>query len=283
MANMEVTRAIWKAASGGTYAVPGVVTGGETGIADIWQLVHGANGVVIPHAGDIIATPTLSMQYTAATKALLAHAFRATYPKGAITETIYLMMGTDAVGWEYQNCAIDGFNINWTGPGLVTCDVNFIATKPVLQAGGVTDTSIEAGTTLVDQAGLMVSIGGAATYECVGFSYGLSNNYAHKHLAAGRSSASKRIPDGLQKGIEDLTLSLDVLVAPETALAADAPTHATGVVITMVDRGASPVTSTWTWTDLGVSQEPYALREREDGLQTTRINFSCKPGSLVLT
>jgi hypothetical protein len=275
----KLTVCNWKEASGGTYAAPGIITGGEVSLGDQWEIVRGASGTRVADPLDIEPRVRLDVDVTDITKGLMGYAFRASQPRGAQQSDIYLQVATDDKGWEINDCVLDSLTVSWSTPGRVTASMEFMGLGATLDTDGIAQVALPATDTAYKAKEMTVTVA-AGSVQCVGFDISVSNNHAFTALGDGRSASSLRFPDLLEQGEEDLEYSLTALTQVGTDLAADAPAFTIDSVVTFTN---GTVSYTFTFTDMGYGDQPITLRAREDGRVRQALPFMPKPGSCVLT
>lgn len=279
----------WKNGTGGTYAMPGVLIGGEDGTdLTAWQNHHGASGVELAQAHDVVCKPNIRVKATDATKALALLAYRASYPHGALDSDLVIQFGDDArtitsgldaAGTGVTACAIDEFTASWQEGGVLECGFNFLGLGAKWVSTGISQAALP-GTDVLYPDGTGVITIASAELSVVGFEYTLRNRLNSRAPANTRTTNQKRWPTILEQGIEEQELTITALTDHDTDLDGDTLTHDVGGTI-VFNNGTT--TFTWTLTNGGLTHAPIQLRERDDGRVPYEFGIHMKQGAIVLT
>lgn len=279
----------WKNGTGGTYAMPGILIGGDDGTnLTNWMHSHGASGVEKIHAADVVCEPNIRVKATDATKALALLAYRASYPHGALDSDLVVQFGDDdrtitsgldAAGTGVTACAINEFGLSWQEGGSLEASFGFVGLGAKWASTGISQAALP-GTDIEFVDGMGVLTIASAELLVVGFDYTLRNGLSTRAPAVTRTSNQKRWPTVLQQSIEESTLSVTCLTDHDTDLDGDTLTHA--VAATLVFNNGT-TTITLTLSNTGLTHAPITLREREDGRVERQFELDIAAGGGVLS
>jgi hypothetical protein len=278
----QITVAKWRVGTTGPWFAFGDVTGGDDGLKDTIETVHGAGGEQGVYFGDVDCAPSVEVDVTNVTLGLLPHVLRASYPKGALTETLSIQLGTDTRGHEIQGCCLNELRLTWTFPGRLKARFGLLGLKPIQQAGGIVPAAVPATDQFFDQAGMAAVIAGSAR-GLRGFEWAITNGWKSVGDGDGRPAGAVHLRTAYERAIESPAFRTTVVLPVDHDLAADAKAHDYAATLTCANASASALkTLTLTAAGLGINAQPVALRAREDGDVLTDIDWHPLAGALSL-
>lgn len=283
-----LTGASWKINAAGTLATPLGLTGGEAGIPDVWNTIDYAGNVQVNNAMDMVATPTLSGDYMAHTKTMMAAMLAAGDGLNAITvadEGQVLVVGNDFEYWDLTDCVPNSAEVSWAGPAgdaAVQCSFSWLARMGARTEGAYSAVSLPAGARQLRAGDITVTDAGDAgdDVKCIGFRLTVERNWEAMAWAVARSVGEARFCQGFRKHVETLTLEITRNAPISYDAVADSPSHAIAVVITVSD---GTTTTTFTYSNLGRHPQPVVLRALDDGTQDLLERYHVPRGALAIT
>jgi hypothetical protein len=279
----------WKNGTAGTYAMPGIIIGGEDGTnLTNWQHHHGASGVEKIQASDVVAEPSVQVKCTDATKTLMALAYRASYPHGAIDSDLIIQFGDDdrtitvgenVAGDGATGCAINEMSVSWAEGGVLEASFGFVGLGAKWASTGISQAAL-GGSEVTFCDGMGVVTVASAELAVVGFEYTHRNGLSTRAPAVTRTSSQKRWPTVIQQSIAENTLRLTCLTDHDTDLDGDTVAHAVAATV-VFNNGTTTIT--FTVSNGGLQHAPIRLREREDGRVEREFELDMAQGAVALT
>jgi len=191
----------WGLASADTPV--GVLTGGALPLNPDARSRMGSGGNIMRRGGVVQIGGNATFDITATNQGLVAAGFRASYPRGALTE-VYLAGGSDEWGVQHDAAWITQGSINYSqGQGL-QASVTWGGLAYATHAGDEMDP--EANLSLEDYE-FVVSFEGAE-YGVTACSINFSNNCSFTSNANTKSAGQKRWPNVRRYGAEVVTVDL---------------------------------------------------------------------------
>jgi hypothetical protein len=191
----------WGTASADTPV--GVLTGGALPLNPDARSRMGSGGNIMRRGGVVQIGGNATFDVTATNQGLVAAGFRASYPRGALTE-VYIAGGADQWGVQHDAAWITQGSINYSqGQGL-QASVTWGGLAYATHAGDEMDP--EANLSLEDYE-FVVSFEGAE-YGVTAVTINVSNNCSFKNNANPKAAGQKRWPNVRRYGAEVVTVDL---------------------------------------------------------------------------
>jgi len=258
-----------------SYNSGGLIRGGALSIPSADTRRLGIGGQALWSAGGIVPAVSPQLDVTDDTLPLIAHAVRASYPAGALTE-IMCHVGTAAHDWLLENAVIRQLTLSGAPGQPLAATIDILALAAAKASAGAEEPAV--GTALEYYMG-SVAIDGDP-YDCRSFQAVLNNNVNPRFNLDEKVATSARFPGSLSLGAEEISLRMTLGTYLAYAILADTPARDVGVIIVYTD-GVNTLTLTFTGLAVvGGTQMPF-VGGSDDVLWD--IELQGAPGSLAIT
>lgn len=269
----------------GSLAAPGYVISGGPGLARANHVKsRSASGIVTNRAGLKTWDPSVTVEMTKETIALLLKGHRATGSGGfgAIAEDLKVSAGDEGKGTNGTAAIVDGYELSWeSGPdAVVGATMNFKCRKPVADTNGVTQVEPATGVRYGQNAITLTIATGS--YKCVGFRLGVQNNVEYRSWGDGPVVGEEPFYQGYRWGLEVLSLTTDIEVPYDYDPLATTPAHNIAVALTL-DNGETGGDIAYAFANLGIDQPPLDISVTTDGPRRYSIEWKVDEGTLTVS
>jgi len=235
-----------------SYNSGGLIRGGSLNIQSPDNRRLGIGGQALWSAGGIIPAVAPQVDVTDDTLALIAHAIRASYPAGALTE-IMCHVGTAAHDWLLENAVIRQLTLSGAPEQPLSATFDIVALACAEDTSGAEEP--EVGAALEYYMGAVTI--GESPYDCRSFEVVINNNVNPRFNLDTKVADSARFPGSLSLGAEEISLRLNLGTHLTYDVLADTPARDIGAVIVYTD-GVNTLTLTFTGLAIvGGKQMPF--------------------------
>ena len=235
----------WDEADGGAYGSSGLVLGGGLGLNSPDNRRPGIGAQAAWSAGGIDARVSPEVGVTAASKPLILHAVRASYPAGAL-QALDLRVGTAQYDWLLEDAVINSLRLSGAPEDPLRATFDIVALLATEAAAGGEEAAV--GTLLDWYHGSVLF--GADPYDCRSFQAELNNNVTPRFNLDAKTPTAARFPGVLSLGDELVTLRLNLGEKLAYDVLADTPARNVAVTIEYTD---GVTTVTLAFTDMAVT------------------------------
>lgn len=181
----------------------GVLTGGAVNVNPNPRLRLGIGGYAHRRGGLIVPGGNAEFYLSNTNTALVEAAFRASYPRGALTELLF-EGGADNWSIGYETAVIQTLSIDYTQDEGMKANVEWGALLCTEEAGDTQDAETESN---FEDYEFIISAGGDE-YGVTDFGLSVNNNVTWRTAADTKAAGTLRFPTHYVYGVESVELSL---------------------------------------------------------------------------